>query len=117
MDNQMKKNTGRPAKPIKREKAIGIRLTQVERFIITQKAERAGMTMPAYLRHTAIHGKIIARLNEEDRKIYRQLIQMTNEIHELVVLADKEGMLRAIFQFEGVIIRIDNLIEQLNHDK
>jgi hypothetical protein len=117
MTNQAKKNTGRPTQPIKREKAIGIRLTLSERFIIEQKAERAGMTLTAYLRHTTIHGKIIARLNEEDRKVYRQLIQMTNEIHELVVLADKEGMLRAILEFEGVSYRIDNLIEQLNHDK
>jgi hypothetical protein len=117
MTNQAKKNTGRPSQPVKRENAIGIRLTLSERFIIEEKAERASMRLTAYLRHMAIHGKVIARLSEEDRKIVRQLIQMTNEIHELVVLADKEGMLRAILEFESVRNRIDNLIDQFNYDK
>ena len=116
MTNQTKKNAGRPTQPIKREKSIGVRLTLSERFIITQKAERASMTLTAYLRHMAIHGKVIARLNDEDREIARQLIKMNNEIHELVVLADKEGMIKAILQFEGLRHRIDNLIDQFNHD-
>ena len=116
MNNQTKKSNGRPAKPIKREKPMGVRLTVTKRFIITQKAERAGMSLTAYLRHKAIHGKIIERLNEEDRENIRQLIKMNNKIHELVVLADKEGMVKAIFQFEGLRHRIDNLIDQFNHD-
>ena len=81
---------------------MAVRLTASERFIIKQKAERAGMTLTAYLRHMAIHGKIIDRLNEEDRKNIRQLIQMNNEIHELVVLAEKEGMVKATVQYEGL---------------
>ena len=117
MNDQAKKNTGRPSKPVKREKPMGVRLTQSERFIITQKAGRAGMTLTAYLRQMAIHGKVIDRLNEEDRDNIRQLIKMNNEIQELVVLADKEGMLKAILQFEGLRHRIDNLIDQFNHDK
>ena len=117
MNNQTKKNVGRPTQPIKREKAMGVRLTGSERFIITQKAKRAGMTLTAYLRHMAIHGKLIERLNEEDRQNVRKLIQMTNEIHKLVVLADKEGMLKAIFKFEGLRHRIDNIIDQFNYDK
>jgi len=117
MNNQTRKSTGRPAQPIKRDKPMGFRLTASERFIIKQKAERAGMSLTAYLRHMAIHGKVIDRLNEEDRENIRQLIKMTNEIHELVVLADKEGMVKAIFQFEGLRYRIDNLIDQYNYDK
>ena len=116
MNSQSKKNTGRPAKPIKRERSMAVRLTATERFVITQKAERAGMTLTAYLRHIAMNGKVFARVSEEDRNIARQLIKMTNEIHELVVLADKEGMIKAIFLIEGLRFRIDNLIEQFNHD-
>jgi hypothetical protein len=117
MSSQSKKNTGRPAQPIKRDKPMGVRLTASERFVISQKAERAGMSLTAYLRHMAIHGKVTDRLNDEDRKNIRQLIKMTNEIHELVVLADKEGMVKAIFHFEGLRSRIDNLIDQFNYDK
>jgi hypothetical protein len=42
---------------------------------------------------------------------------MTAEIHQLVVIAEKEGMLKATLQFEGLRSRIDNLIDQFNHDK
>lgn len=117
MSSQSRKNTGRPTKPIKREKSMGVRLTISERFIITKKAERAGMTLTAYLRHVAIHGKVTARPSEEDRNIARQLIKMTTEIHQLVVIADKEGMLKATAQYESLRNRIDNLIDQFNHDK
>ena len=96
---------------------MGVRLTASERFIIIQKAARAGMAPTAYLRHMAIHGKVIDRLNEEDRENIRQLIKMNNEIHELVMLADKEGMVKAVVQFEGLRSRINNLIDQFNHDK
>jgi hypothetical protein len=46
---------------------MGVRLTAIERFIITRKAEPAGMNLTAYLRHMAVNGKI-DRLNEEDRE-------------------------------------------------
>jgi len=117
MSTQTKKNSGRPAQSIKREKPMGVRLTASERFIITQKAERAGMTLTAYLRHMAINGKVIARPMQEDRNIVKQLIKMTAEIHQLIVIAEKEGMLKATLQYEGLRSRIDNLIDQFNHDK
>jgi len=117
MTSQSKKNTGRPTKPIKREKPMGVRLTASERFIITQKAERAGMTQTAYIRHQAIHGKVIARPSEEDRNIARQLIKMAADIHQLVMIADKEGMLRATIQYESLRNRIDKLIDHFNCDK
>lgn len=112
MREQSKKNVGRPALPVKRETPIGVRLTPAERFIILQKAERAGMTLTAYIRQMAIQGKVIARLSDEDRQTLRKLIEMNNEIYKLVELADKEGMLKAIFQFEGLRKRIDDIIDQ-----
>lgn len=96
---------------------MAVRQTVSERFIITEKAKRAGMTLTSYLRHMAIHGKLIERLSEQDRKDLRNLIQMTNEIHKLVVLAEKEGMLKATVEYESLRNRISSLIDQINHDK
>jgi hypothetical protein len=117
MSNSSKKNTGRPALPVKRENAIGIRLTGAERFIIVEKARRTGMNFTTYIRQMAITGKIIDRLTEEDRQILRQLIQMSGSISELAKMASDEGMPKAMFHYEGLRNRIDNLIDQFNHDK
>ena len=117
MSNSSKKNTGRPALPSKRENAIGVRLTQAERFIIVERARRTGMNFTAYIRQMAITGKIIDRLTEEDRQILRQLIQMSCSISELAKMASDEGMLKAMFHFEGLRNRMDQLIDQFNHDK
>ncbi len=117
MSNSSKKNTGRPPLPIKREKAIGIRLTEAERFIIVERARRTGMNFTTYIRQMAITGKIIDRLTEEDRQILRQLIQMSGSVSELVKMASDEGMLKAMFHYDGLRNRMDNLIDQFNHDK
>jgi len=117
MSNPTKKNTGRPIQPVKRENAIGIRLTPVERFRIEQKAGRTGMNLTTYIRQMALTGKIIDRLTEEDRQILRQLIQMSCSISELAKVASDAGMLKAMFHFEALRNRIDNLIDQFNHDK
>lgn len=117
MNNQSKKNAGRPTLPTKRENPLGVRLTSAERFIILQKAEKAGMTLTAYVRQMAIRGKVIARLNEEDRQILRTLIQMAGEISHVAKVASDSGILPAMFEYESLRNRIDNLIDQFNHDK
>ena len=117
MSSSTKKTTGRPTQPVKRENAIGIRLTQAERFIIVQKARRSGMNFTNYIRQMAITGKIIDRLTEEDRQILRQLIQMSGSVSALAKTASDAGMLKAMFLFEALRSRIDNLIDQFNHDK
>jgi hypothetical protein len=117
MEKAGKKSTGRPSQTVTRENSIGIRLTKSERFIIYQKARRTGMNLSTYIRQMAISGKVIARLNEEDRQLVRQLIQMSGDIHQLVVTAQEAGMLKATMHYEALRNKIDKLIDQFNHDK
>lgn len=117
MNNQSKKNAGRPSQAVKRGTPIGIRLTPSERYVILQKAEKASMNLTTYIRNMAIHGKVIARLNEEDRQILRNLIQMSGEISQVAKIASDAGVLKATMQYELLRSRIDNLIDQFNHDK
>jgi hypothetical protein len=117
MEKVGKKNAGRPAQIVTRENSLGIRLTKSERFIIFQKARRTGMNLSTYIRQMAINGKVIAQLSEEDRQIVRQLIQMSGDIHQLVVTAQEAGMLKATMHYEVLRNRIDTLINQFNHDK
>lgn len=117
MDNPSKKRTGRPIQPVKRENCICIRLTNPERFVIQQKAGRVGMTLTAYIRRTAINGRVIDRMSELDRQNIRNLIQMSGDIHQLVKVANEAGLLKAALYFEGLRNKIDGLLKKLDHDK
>jgi hypothetical protein len=117
MNSPTKKNTGRPVLPVKRENTTGIRLTKVEHFILTQKARRTGMNLTTYIRQVALNGAVVARLTEEDRQFVRQLIQLSNDLHQLVLLAREQGTLKALLHFQSTRDKIDALLKQLNHDK
>lgn len=117
MNSPSKKNTGRPVLAVKRENTTGIRLTKAEHFIITQKARRTGMNLTTYIRQVAIHGTVVARLTEEDRQFVRQLIQLSNNMNQLVLLAKEQGILKAMLHFEAARNKIDELLKQLDHDK
>jgi len=117
MSNPTKKQTGRPVLAVKRENTTGIRLTKAEHFILTQKAKRTGMNLTTYIRQVAIHGTVVARLTEEDRQFVRQLIQLSNDLHQLVLLAREQGILKVVLHFEVMRDKIDALLKQLNHDK
>jgi hypothetical protein len=117
MTNSGKKHKGRPSASDARENTTGIRLTKAERFIITQKARRTGMNLTTYIRQMAINGKVIGRLNEEDRQIVRELIQMSSDIHQVAMVAKEAGILKATHHYEGLRNRIDELLNRLDHDK
>jgi hypothetical protein len=52
---------GRPSKPIKRNKLIGVRCSATERFIIEAKAKAASLTKSEFLRISGLNGKIDIR--------------------------------------------------------
>lgn len=104
---------GRPRKAIKRESGTGVRFTKAEYFIVRQKANKAGLKLTEYIRAMAIEGKVIARLNEEEKNFFRQLIGMANNLNQLTKKAHQEGMLKAILHLEKYCKQIDQLLIQL----
>ena len=105
---------GRPRKAIKRESATGVRFTKAEYLIVKQKANKSGLKLTEYIRAMAIEGKVITRLNEEEKDFFRQLIGMANNLNQLTKKAHQEGMLTAILHFEKYRKQIDQLLNQLD---
>lgn len=62
----------------KRDRRLTINLTVMEFQHLEQKAREAGMTMAVYVRLMAMEGKVIARLGEEDRRLYREVVGVSN---------------------------------------
>jgi hypothetical protein len=113
IESEKRKSGGRPRKVIKRESATGIRFTKAEYFIIKQKASKAGVRITTYIRQTALDGKVIAKMSEEERHFVRQLIGMSNNLNQLTKKAHQEGLLTAVLLFEKYRNIIDELLGQL----
>ena len=104
---------GRPEKPVKKEIIRSIRFSKTEFFIIKQLALKAGLQITSYVRQTALHGKIISRLSEEERLFVRQLIGIANNLNQLTKKGHQEGFLTAVLLFEKYKNFIDELLEKL----
>ena len=113
MEGERRKCGGRPKQSIKRESATGVRFTNAEYFIIKQKASKAGMRITTYIREMALHGKIIARMNDDERQFVSQLIGISNNLNQLTKKAHQEGLLTAVMHFEKYRNMIDELLEKL----
>ena len=108
---------GRPKKSGKREIVKGVRFTKIEFYILKQKASRANLGISSYIRQIVLEGKIIAKLNEEERHFVRQLSGMANNLNQLTKKAHQEGMLTAILMFEKYKKLIEELLEKMKDDK
>jgi len=81
-ERQIKHKGGRPRKPMNRT-VTSLRLSSAERYIIKCKAIEAGLSITTYIRRMAINGKIITRMNEEDREIVRDFVGIANNFNQL----------------------------------
>ena len=81
---------GRPKKAVRKEIIRSIRFSKTEYFIVKQYASKSGLKITVYIRQMALHGKIISRLNEEERQFVRQLIGMANNLNQLTKKGHQE---------------------------
>lgn len=108
-----KKRTGRPAKAIKKEVRACVRFTRNEYFIIKEKAAKAGVNTSTYLRQIAINATIKTRLTDEERRFFRELVGMANNINQVAKTCHQEGAMGAMIYFEGFRKQFDELLKKL----
>ncbi|MBN9382686.1 MAG: hypothetical protein J0H74_18120 [Chitinophagaceae bacterium] len=113
----MSKITGRPKKTIIQEKNIGFYVTHVQYFIIQQKAAIAGVNISDYMRQAAIYGQVKARWTSEERDIFKKMVGISNDLHQLVKVAGQEGSSSALLHFERYRQMIDEAIKRLSDAK
>ena len=111
-ERQTKNKGGRPKAQVSRT-VTSLRLTKAERFIIKNKANKAGIAITAYIRQMAVHGKVSARLSEEEGQFVRELIGISNNLNQLVKKANLGQFLSAVLEFEKYRNIIDELLEKL----
>ena len=112
----IKHKGGRPKKLVRREINKGIQFTKAEYYVVKQNALKSGKQVCFYIREMALQGKIISRLNEEERLFVRQLIGMANNLNQLTKKGHQEGLLTAVLMFEKYKNLIDELLEKLKRN-
>jgi hypothetical protein len=112
-ERQTKHKGGRPKMPVKKESATGVRFTKSEYFIVKHKAQKAGLKISAYIRSMAINGKVMQRLNEEERQFVRQLVGISNNLNQLTKNAHHVGMQAIKINLEQYTNIIDELLLKL----
>jgi hypothetical protein len=113
----MTKRTGRPPKERKQEQFVGFWVTNVQHFVIQQKAKKAGVNISDCMRQMSLNGYVKAKWTEEEWGMVRQLIEMSRDIHRLVGIAEKEGATQAVLLLVRHREVMDSIINTLCHDR
>lgn len=113
----MSKITGRPKKAIRQEKNIGFFVTHQQYFIIQQKAAMARVNISDYMRQVAIFSQVKARWTAEERDLFKKMVGISNDLHQLVIIGRQEGATSAVLHFQKYRQLIDEVIKQLSDAK
>lgn len=113
----MGNKAAKPSKASKRGNSACCYVTHAQYFIIRQKAGEARVSISEYIRQTAIYGYVQPRWSEEQRDWFKKLVGMSNDLHHLVEIAQKEGSSTAMLHFVSYRDLIDTAIKQLTHDQ
>lgn len=108
---------GRPSKKVKRRYVITVRLTDTERFLIRDKARRAGMRPSEWFRRAAKRASVMARISPEDQRQLRMLAGLANNFNQLVRLAHTDGLLTVQKRCREILGKIDEQLTSLNNDR
>lgn len=103
---------GRPRKLVKR-KVVSIRLNSKELLVVNNKAKKAGLKITVCIRQMSLKGKVISRLDEEEKQIVKQLVSMSNNLNQLTKRGHKEGFLKAVLVFEKYRNSFDELLQRI----
>jgi Bacterial mobilisation protein (MobC). len=114
--NTSKKKAGRPQKNVKREVRINVRFTKTEYFIIREKAAKAGINATEYIRKSALYTTVHTRLTEEERKMLRELIGMSNNINQIAKICHQQNVLQALYYLELIRGDLDAILKKLKND-
>jgi hypothetical protein len=109
----MANRTGRRPKAVRQEKNIGLFVTNEQYAVICEKAAQARVNLSDYMRQAAVSGIVKIRWTEEEVGWLKRLVELSNDLHAVVGIAEKEGMVSAMLFFAKYRDQIDAVIKKL----
>ena len=109
---------GRPIKIIKKESGIRVRLSKTERYLISEKAKKAGLKISDWVRQAAKSAKISSRFSVDEMNTIRKLTGMANNLNQMTKLAHQQGLLVIQQKCRELLSQIDDVLKSfLKNDR
>ncbi|HEX7356115.1 MAG TPA: plasmid mobilization relaxosome protein MobC [Ignavibacteriaceae bacterium] len=115
-ESKPKGKGGRPLKKVKKDNVMRVRLSDAEKFLIVEKAKKAGMKPSEWFRATAKKAVILARISPEDLALFRVLTGMANNLNQLTKQAHQFGLIMLVQSYQDLLIAIDETLQRFNRD-
>lgn len=107
---------GRPIKILKKESGIRVRLSKTERYLISEKAKKAGLKISDWVRQAAKSAKITTRFSADEMSMMRTLTGMANNLNQLTKLAHQQGLLVIQQKCRELLSLIDDALKSFVRD-
>ncbi len=107
---------GRPIKTIKKDSGIRVRLSKTERYLISEKAKKAGVKLSDWVRQAAKTAKVTSRFSSDEMSMMRTLTGMANNLNQLTKLAHQKGLLVIQQKCRSLISLIDDALQYFVRD-
>ena len=107
---------GRPIKTIKKDSGIRVRLSKTERYLISEKAKKAGVKLSDWVRQAAKTATVTSRFSADEMSMMRTLTGMANNLNQLTKLAHQEGLLIIQQKCRNLLSLIDDALKYFVRD-
>lgn len=107
---------GRPIKTIKKDSGIRVRLSKTERYLISEKAKKAGLKLSDWVRQAAKTATVKSRFSADEMSMMRTLTGMANNLNQLTKLAHQQGLLVIQKRCRDLISLIDDVLQYFVRD-
>ena len=117
-NNLPKRRTpGRPKKNVSRSDMLMVRLTLTEKYLIEERAKKAGIKSSEWFRRAAKSAKVFPRFTPEESVWFRMLAGLANNLNQLTHLAHATGLFTLALKCQSMLKQIEEVLTEINsHD-
>lgn len=117
-NNLPKRRTpGRPKKTVSRSDMLMVRLTPTEKYLIEERAKKAGIKSSEWFRRAAKSAKVFPRFTPEESGWFRMLAGLANNLNQLTHLAHATGLFTLALKCQSMLKQIEEVLTKINsHD-
>jgi Mobilization protein NikA len=113
-ENTKHRGRGAPQKQIAKETfRLCVSLNREEHERITAAAAQGGIGMAAYVRSMVFQGRLIARLTEEEKVLFREMIGVSRDLSRLIKMAEEQGLSGMQILLEPYFESVDKLLNKI----
>ena len=95
-----------------------MRLSRTERYLIDEKAKKAGMKISEWMRQASKNAKVQSRFSADEMNMMRTLSGMANNLNQLAKLAHQQGLLVIQRNCRELISLINDVLKYfVGHDR